>query len=184
MAEYGREQRSQLSRAITNSEVGSRQLKGIVDNRIFSNVQMKNINTILQSAQEQTVIQKYKEGHVTYSERPCTRWVKGFNTGCFVTGNPPQMQGTTEFMGNGSVGHSEEQMIDSLYQSVSGKIVGKSNFADKQTVATSYASTGKKKQDIYTYLRPCDGIAFGANFNCKSLLSTVLTDDSTVWYKA
>lgn len=38
MAEYSREQRNQLSRAVANSEVGSRQLKEIVDNRY----QMKN----------------------------------------------------------------------------------------------------------------------------------------------
>lgn len=35
MAEYSREQRNQLSRAITNSEAKSRQLKGFVDNRII-----------------------------------------------------------------------------------------------------------------------------------------------------
>lgn len=34
MGEYGREQRNQLSRAIANSEVGSRQLKGFADNRL------------------------------------------------------------------------------------------------------------------------------------------------------
>lgn len=33
MGEYGREQRNKLSRAIANSEAGSRQLKGFVDNR-------------------------------------------------------------------------------------------------------------------------------------------------------
>lgn len=33
MGEYGREQRNQLSRGIANSDAGSRQLKGIVDNR-------------------------------------------------------------------------------------------------------------------------------------------------------
>lgn len=33
MAEYSREQRNQLSRAIANSDTGSRQLKGFVDNR-------------------------------------------------------------------------------------------------------------------------------------------------------
>lgn len=34
MGEYGREQRHQLSRAVANSETGSRQLKGFVDHRI------------------------------------------------------------------------------------------------------------------------------------------------------
>lgn len=38
MAEYGREQRNQLSRAIANNETGSRQLKGFVDNRQRSSV--------------------------------------------------------------------------------------------------------------------------------------------------
>lgn len=36
MAEYSREQRNQLSRAIANSEAGSRQLKGFVDNRLVN----------------------------------------------------------------------------------------------------------------------------------------------------
>lgn len=36
MAEYGREQRNQLSRAIANSEAGSRQLRGIEDNRFVN----------------------------------------------------------------------------------------------------------------------------------------------------
>ena len=36
MAEYSREQRNQLSRAIANSETGSRQLKGFVDNRLVN----------------------------------------------------------------------------------------------------------------------------------------------------
>lgn len=35
MAEYSREQRNQLSRAVANSETGSRQLKGVVDSRKF-----------------------------------------------------------------------------------------------------------------------------------------------------
>lgn len=39
MAEYGREQRNQLSRAIANSETGSRQLKGFVDSRKETAVQ-------------------------------------------------------------------------------------------------------------------------------------------------
>lgn len=34
MAEYSREQRNRLSRAVANGETGSRQLKGFVDNRI------------------------------------------------------------------------------------------------------------------------------------------------------
>ncbi|WP_259281376.1 DUF4157 domain-containing protein [Bacteroides fragilis] len=46
MAEYGREQRNQLSRAITNSEVGSRQLKGFVDNRPQAVNQTKLIDSI------------------------------------------------------------------------------------------------------------------------------------------
>lgn len=33
MTEYSREQRNQLSRAVANSDTGSRQLKGVVDNR-------------------------------------------------------------------------------------------------------------------------------------------------------
>lgn len=33
MAEYGREQRNQLSRAVANSDTGSRQMKEIIDNR-------------------------------------------------------------------------------------------------------------------------------------------------------
>lgn len=36
MAEYGRKQRNQLSRAIANSETGSRQLRGIEDNRFVN----------------------------------------------------------------------------------------------------------------------------------------------------
>lgn len=46
MAEYGKEQRNQLSRAITNSEVGSRQLKGFVDNRPQAVNQTKLIDSI------------------------------------------------------------------------------------------------------------------------------------------
>lgn len=41
MAEYGGKQRNQLSRAIANSETGSRQLKGFVDNRV--NLICKNV---------------------------------------------------------------------------------------------------------------------------------------------
>nr|WP_302831127.1 hypothetical protein [uncultured Bacteroides sp.] len=44
MGEYGREQRSQLSRAIANNKTGSRQLKGIVDNRPKKRIQ----NSIIQ----------------------------------------------------------------------------------------------------------------------------------------
>lgn len=59
MAEYSKEQRNQLSRVIANSETGSRQLKGIVDNRkqnglynLFQNIQLKKEescnNTLMQ----------------------------------------------------------------------------------------------------------------------------------------
>ena len=44
MGEYSREQRNQLSRAIANSETGSRQLKGFVDNRC--NIQMMSVQGI------------------------------------------------------------------------------------------------------------------------------------------
>lgn len=43
MGEYGREQRNQLSRAISTSETGSRQLKRFVDNRISNIIQMKTL---------------------------------------------------------------------------------------------------------------------------------------------
>ena len=43
MAEYSREQRNQLSRAIANSGAGSRQLKRFVDNRISNIIQMKTL---------------------------------------------------------------------------------------------------------------------------------------------
>ena len=33
MAEYSREQRNQLSRAVANSETGNRQMKNFIDNR-------------------------------------------------------------------------------------------------------------------------------------------------------
>lgn len=50
MAEYSREQRNQLSRAIANSETGSRQLKGFVDNRrnyLFTIGQSKTIQRMV-----------------------------------------------------------------------------------------------------------------------------------------
>lgn len=44
MGEYGREQRHQLSRSIANNGAGSRQLKGIVDNRFSSFTQFAKVN--------------------------------------------------------------------------------------------------------------------------------------------
>lgn len=46
MGEYGREQRNQLSRAIANSGVGSRQLKSFVDNRMQILSHVKLMRTI------------------------------------------------------------------------------------------------------------------------------------------
>lgn len=43
MAEYGMEQRIQLSRAIAYSEIGNSQLKRFVDNRQNETLQLKNI---------------------------------------------------------------------------------------------------------------------------------------------
>lgn len=49
MAEYGREQRNQLSRTITNSKTGSgRQQKMLIDNRIYKNTQSKVSSSVLQ----------------------------------------------------------------------------------------------------------------------------------------
>lgn len=48
MAEYGREQRNQLSRAIANSDAGSRQLKGFVDNRIKAGIQFSLSTSVIQ----------------------------------------------------------------------------------------------------------------------------------------
>lgn len=48
MAEYSREQRNQLSRAIANSETGSRQLKRFVDNRYSSVKYMQKKQTVIQ----------------------------------------------------------------------------------------------------------------------------------------
>lgn len=56
MAEYSREQRNQLSRAIANSELGSKQLKGFVDNR--SNVYGR-INTIKAFPNKKCSIQRF-----------------------------------------------------------------------------------------------------------------------------
>ncbi len=56
MAEYSREQRNQFSRAVANSELGSKQLKGFVDNR--SNV-CGRINTIKAFPNKKCPIQRF-----------------------------------------------------------------------------------------------------------------------------
>lgn len=105
MAEYGREQRNQLSRAIANSETGSRQLKGIVDNRtskiehsqnpiqLFSVTKTGNAiikNNLAITRQNQNVY-TYSNLHknVAYSE------------------NHHNLEGVS-----GSTGHAERQVFD------------------------------------------------------------------------
>lgn len=48
MAEYGREERNQLSRAISNNKLNSRQLKGLEDNRfnlVFAGMQKESLDS-------------------------------------------------------------------------------------------------------------------------------------------
>lgn len=56
MGEYSREQRNQLSRAIANSETGSKQLKQIIDNRMLFVEQMKFANSF--SPKRESVLQR------------------------------------------------------------------------------------------------------------------------------
>ncbi len=56
MAEYGREQRNQLSRAVANSETGSRQLKGFVDNRKGDHKQSNLLKSTLLVSQRKAYI--------------------------------------------------------------------------------------------------------------------------------
>ncbi|WP_347396533.1 hypothetical protein, partial [Parabacteroides leei] len=58
MAEYSREQRNHLSRAITNGDTGSRQLKGFVDNRCMTQKvdnQLKIIQKIIKREKEHQI---------------------------------------------------------------------------------------------------------------------------------
>ena len=177
MAEYERQQRKPESRAIANSETRSRQLKGFVDNRYSI------LGTLCKSFQScsfdgKPVVQMYNL--VPYRERqPCPYRSEG-NNACFM-----DSPGTT-IVGNRTNGHSEEQMIDFLYNGVSDvpekPIVGKSTMVEKQQIANKYIEKEGKKKDIFTYYIPCNGVKYGSNFNCQALLSTVLTDDSNVNY--
>lgn len=64
MAEYSREQRNQLSRAVANSDAGSRQLKGFVDNRVESTGQLKSLYAFFNMS-DSTVTQMVKIKMVT-----------------------------------------------------------------------------------------------------------------------
>ncbi len=92
---------------------------------------------------------------------------------------------STNFIGNGAQ-HSEEKMIDYIYSNAllsNSKIAGNNSFQNKQYIANQYViSEGRKTQDMYTYYIPCNG-NYGVNFNCDQLLSTVLTDNSIIYYQ-
>lgn len=61
MAEYERKQRTQLSRAVANSETGSRKLRGVVDNRHIQNIPINTLNrNILQFALSPEIIKLLK----------------------------------------------------------------------------------------------------------------------------
>lgn len=179
MGEYAKEQQKPASRAIANSETRGRQLKGFVDNRYSI------LGTLCKSFQSRSfdgepAVQMYNLFYY-HSKAPCP-YKDGGNNACFMDST------SNTIVGNASNGHSEEQMIDSLYNGVSDvpeeKIVGKDTMVKKQQVANKYVEKeGRKKKDIYTYYIPCNGVKYGANFNCSALLSTVLTDDSKVYYK-
>lgn len=80
MAEYGRKQRNQLSRAIVNSETGSRQLKNVIDNRYLGIKQAKLKNVIQCGiAKENYNAPNYSEADLTYPRA----------TGTDPTSNPP-----------------------------------------------------------------------------------------------
>lgn len=72
MGEYNRKQRSQLSRAIANSETGSRQLKGVVDNRLTQ----RTLNKVIQGVFTAGIGGDWHihyEDHIKYSNNNGTR---------------------------------------------------------------------------------------------------------------
>lgn len=80
MAEYSREQRNQVSRAIANSGAGSRQLKGFVDNR-YLGIKQAKLNNVIQCgiANVNYNAPDYSEADLTYPRA----------TGTDPSSNPP-----------------------------------------------------------------------------------------------
>lgn len=73
MAEYGREQRNQLSRAVANSETGSKQLKGFVDNRRITNKPIQYKKNMLECTTEIKVFGKQARIEGTGKNNPNDR---------------------------------------------------------------------------------------------------------------
>lgn len=89
MAEYSREQRNQLSRVIANSESGSKQLKGVVDNRTHF---LLRLNSGINSMPSHLISPSYTIQRITFIQYDqfLRRWKDSSIlpiTGCGINGN-------------------------------------------------------------------------------------------------
>ena len=173
MGEYGREQRRQGSRALTNSRVGSSQLKKFEDNRnslLADKGRMDSMGT-----ESDTTVQFYTPIKVDYNLGTEAKYAiahrqKGYNYGSnigYFKG------GGIMYFGSAQRGHSEEQMLNALGANISPN----DSLEKKQDEAVGEFYDA----NMYTELQPCDG-DYGPNFNCDLLLTLALRDYNKVYY--
>ena len=159
MGEYSREQRNQLSRVIANSETGSRQMKGFMDNRRGTNKPVQYKKNMLECTTEIKVLGKQSTTKGTGKNNPDDRAailsnIRGHKETAWIADIPKQKGGNEP--GTCAEPHSLSAALSKIRSDDKIENVVQSSTKFVLTPDGNAKKNGYKKGDIYPPCKTCE----------------------------